>query len=150
MRRRSLLAAVGTATGFTLAGCVLDLDSIGAGTLVIDNEQDRSHTVTVTVTKTGEFDHGIPPETPTPSSTTTVWRRDRTFEVSGGGRVRKSDFVSEPGEFQVDARTETGTTASTSLGLYPAGRDGEKIAESYVHLFIREDGFMYFSTPVDD
>ena len=145
MNRRSFLGTVGTVTGISLAGCVLDLDPIGAGTLVIDNEQNRSHTLRITVTKTSDDSDDVPPRSQTP--TTSVWRRDQTFEVSGGGRVRKSGFISEPGAFYIEARSETGESASTWLGLYAAGGG---VAERHIYINIKESGRMFASTPVDD
>lgn len=152
MRRRAFLAAVGGACSLAFAGCVLDRDAVGAGTLVVDNDHDRTHTVTVAVSKASHGDEAVPPrphDAP-PPTTTPLWRRDRSFEVPAGERVREPGFVSEPGAFYVEASTETGSSASTWLGLYPAGEDGEQVAESFLLVDVHEDGRLGVSTPVDD
>lgn len=149
MYRRTVLAVVGATGSFVLGGCVLDLDPVQAGTLVIDNEHDQAHTVTVVVSKTSESDEDIPPGGATPT-TAPLWKRESTFEVPAGGRVRKSEFVTEPGAFYIEVRTEMGETAATWFGLYPAGPEGEQVAEGYIAVDIYEDGRLNVSTPVDD
>lgn len=151
MHRRSLLGAVGAATSSVLAGCVFGR-SVEAGTLVISNDHDQRHLVTVTVRKISEDDGDIPPrphDAPAPTGTP-LWERKYSFEVPADGAVRESDLLTEPGAYYVEVSLDSGGTASTWLGLYAAGESGNQIAEAHILVSIADTGRVTVSTPVDD
>ena len=151
VKRRAFLAALGTTVPSTLAGCTFGR-SVQAGTLVISNDQDREHVVSVTVSKTSDNDGDVPsrPQDAPAPTTAPLWERDYSFEVSAGRTTREPSLVNEPGAFFVDVSLETGETASTWLGLYPAGSDSQQVAEEHLFVSIYEDGRLTVSTPVDD
>jgi len=64
--------------------------------------------------------------------------------------VRENELITEPGAYYVEARLDTGASAATWHGLYPAGQDGTEVAGGFVAVDIGEDGRVTISTPVDD
>lgn len=137
--RRAILHVTGAALGSTaIAGCLFGVaDSRDAGTLVIRNDHSEDHTVTVHVTKTSTDDDDVGPHdrTPDPESTP-IWERDEQFTVQAGGTVHETDFVTEPGAYYVEARTEHGDTAHEWVGFYEAADGG--VAEDAIYVTIDE------------
>lgn len=151
LTRRSVLATSAGWGAAILTGCL----SWGyqAGSLHIDNDHNQGHTVTVTVQKTSD-DYGEAigrnardPQTP---SATPIWTRAWTFRVPPSSRVYEGILISEPGAFYIHVQLETGVTAALWLGLYPAGPDGDQIAEQYIAVDIYPDGRLSVSAPHDD
>lgn len=149
MLRRTVLAAAGITASLTLGGCVLDRDPVQSGTLVIANEHDQAHTFVVIVSKTNGSDEETPPGGTTPA-TTPLWQRESTFEIAAGERIRRSESIADPGAFYVEVRTETGETATTWFGLYPAGANGEQVAGGFTVVEIDDEGRLEVVTGYDD
>lgn len=147
--RRGLLQIGGGVCLGCLAGCLGD--TVDAGTLMITNDDDRSHTLTVVVTKASDSDSDVPPRShEAPGPTTTLWRREFQFELSTGDTHTEPGFLTEPGAYYIEATTATGLRATNWLGLYAAGPDGDQIAESFVDIRIYEYDEMSIGTPTDD
>lgn len=142
---------MGTTACSTVAGCTLD-SSVQAGTLVISNDHERDHVVSVTISKTSDDEGDVPPRPHDASAPTTAPLRERSysFEVAGGATKEEPDIVTEPGAFYIDVSLETGAESSTWLGLYPAGSEGDQVAEAHIFVSIYDDGRLDVSTPVDD
>ncbi|MFC6993096.1 hypothetical protein ACFQH3_16045 [Haladaptatus sp. GCM10025707] len=151
LRRRAFIFGAITTITVPLSGCTLDQDPIQSGTLVIANDHDQPHTVTVTVSKTSEDDNDAPFRDDTqPPEAPSIWDRTDEFDVAAGGRVRKSTFISETGAFHIVVQLEIGINASTWLGLGPGGPSGEQVTGGFILVDIHEDGRLGLNTPVDD
>lgn len=148
--RRNVLYFSGVVGVGGLAGCLGG--SITAGTLVVSNDDDQSHTATVTISKTSENEEDLPsrPHDAGAPTTTPLWQRDYQLEVPAGARRERSDVLTDPGAYYITARTESGGPDSTWLGLYAAGSDGDQVAESHISVTITERGGVTLGTPTDD
>ena len=124
----------------SLGGCLFGVaDSPDAGTLVVRNDHSDDHTVTVQVTKTSTDDDDIRPreQTPDPESTP-IWERTERFTVDAGATVTEAAFVTEPGAYYVESRTERGGSDSHWVGFYEAA--GEGVGEDAIYVTINEQG----------
>lgn len=139
MHRRAILSATGVLAFSGFTGCLFGHGD-EPGLIEIHNEDNRDHTVAVTVEKTSQDDddvrgrttHGILTPTATP-----IWRRERTFEVPKKSDFRETDFLAEPGAFFIRTELDSGATSATWLGLYES-QGG--VAEEKLVIHISEDG----------
>lgn len=138
--RRGVLRTATVLGTSALGGCVFDPGGgPEAGALVLSNEDDESHTVTLAVTKTsensddagGRYDGASTPATP-------VWRREDVFSIDGGERRRESEYLDEPGAYLVEATLATGRGAAEWVGLYETA-DGD-VGSDAIYVTIRESG----------
>lgn len=79
-----------------------------------------------------------------------LWQRKSTLEITAGGHIRRAGFIAELGTFYVEGRTETGETATTWFGLYPAGPEGEQVGCGFIAVNIDEEERLEVSTGHDD
>lgn len=139
--RRGVLHGIGAALVSTASsGCVFGIaDSPDAGTLVVRNDHADAQTVIVHVTKTSTSDDDTRPrdETPDPESTP-IWERDEQFTVDAGETTNVEGFVTEPGAYYVEARTESGASSHEWVGFYEAADGG--VAEDAIYVTIDEAG----------
>lgn len=132
MRRRTLLAA-GSVALLPGCGALRGLDAAAAdepGSVTIQNDDDRSHRVTVTVERVSDDADDVPPPAAdrTPEAGATRYR-ETTFEMPAGERVREPEFVTEAGAYFVTVELGTGVSTTTWLGL---SGDGAEKLEVYV------------------
>lgn len=167
----------GTALAATLALAVLagclgfgSAGSLPAGSIQITSDANATHEVTVTVTKIANDSDAIHQSNDSElaelaAKGSGVW--NRTVTLGSDGTWTERGAIDEPGAYRVAAesanavalqegeatngsivdRTGSGTAW---LGLYPAGRDGEQVAESTVWIHVGEDGDVTVSTLTDD
>jgi hypothetical protein len=137
MRRRAFLAA-GSLALLPGCGALRGLDAAAAdepGSVAVQNDDDRTHRVTVTVERVSDDAGDVPPPNAdrTPETETTRYR-EATFEVPAGETVRETGLVTDPGAYFVTVASATGARATTWLGLdedTAGGVTGEKL-EVYV------------------
>jgi len=138
--RRQTLQAFGlTCSSGLLSGCVSNTDSgPESGDLEIDNGDTESHTVTVVVEKisTNSDDSYSNFITRTPESTP-IWAQESRFEVDASETVKRTDYITEPGAFFVQAQLETGASTQGWIGLYESASGG--VAEQYLDITIKSD-----------
>lgn len=122
--RRQLLSISGSIGFYALSGCLFRRRGPAAGTLVIENQREKRHTVTVEVTRTSDDDGDVGRDDQTPDPEPTPLDSYRaTYAVDAGADVRERGFITEPGAFYVEASLENGETAGAWIGLY-RGSDG--------------------------
>lgn len=148
MDRRSVLAGAATAAGLS-AGCVALSPRVPGGALVITNESPTDHTLSFEVMKISEDYDDVPyGDKPRPDGQP-LDRWNRTFEVAAGESVRENEFITEPGAYFIEISTAAGRTAGGWIGLYPAGPQGEQLAESHVAVLIEEDSLSLSAPTLD-
>lgn len=133
------------------SGCLglgFGTNNVAPGSVVIDNDSPDTHTVSLSVTKVSNSSNDIRASDESPVST--IWRKTYSYEVNGDERKVDSELLSEPGAYYVEVELENGENATTWLGLYPAGKKGEKVAESPIQIDIYDDGTVTAYTPTDD
>jgi len=164
--RRAILRLTGTVGSVSLTGCLFGSeDEYVAGSIVISNEHAETHTVTVTVRKTGHPDdtddsstrsetstppqrspkpESAPSQTESRTATTTAPTDERPpivlkreYTVESDDEMVDSGAIDEPGTYDVAAEIETGAEIDTSFEVYEAD-DG--VTGQLVSVSIREDG----------
>lgn len=145
--RRSFLRTTTILGAPALAGCLSATADSDAGTLVLSNDDDASHTVTLEVTKTSDDSDDVRGHDETPKATP-IWDREDAFSLDAGERKEESDYIAEPGAYFVKATLADGTEATEWLGLYE-GADGEVAADT-LYVTIREHGPVNVYTSHDD
>ena len=142
MNRRSFCALGGAGLAL-LSGCLFRT-APDSGSLLIDNEHDRPHTVEVTVRK---LDETTPTVSPTTTPRPVLWKRAYTYEVKATDEKTVPNLITESGLFDIDARLDTGKEASTRLSLYRGGVDGTEVGGGVIAIDIYEDGRVLAYTP---
>lgn len=136
--RRGLLGTATAVAATTLGGCLSAIvGGPDAGTLVLSNDDDEPHTVTLAVTKTSDDSGNVGSHAETPE-TTPIWDREDTFSLDAGQQRTEPDYVTEPGAYFIKARLADGTEATEWLGLYE-GADGD-VGSDTLYVTIRESG----------
>jgi hypothetical protein len=146
MRRRSLLAA-GSLALLPGCGALRGLDAAaadGAGSVLVRNDDDRDHRVTVTVERASDDPDDVPPPNADRTPTGAAGYRETRFDVPAGETVRETGFVTDPGAYVVTAELGTGARATTWLGL--AGADGG-VTGARVEVYVGRDGGVTVATP---
>ena len=141
MRRRALLAA-GSLAVLPGCGAFRGLDAAAAdepGSVAIQNDDDRDHRVTLTVERVSDDSDDVPPPNAdrTPGAGTTRYR-EATFEVPAGETVRETGLVTDPGAYFVTVELETGSSATTWLGLEADAAGG--VAAEKLEVYVGRDG----------
>lgn len=140
-RRAVLLASV---TG--IAGCSRsDGGDIPPGSLVLENDHTRDHTVHVTVTRTSPdpADAASGDRTPAPA-TTPAGKQTYTFDL--GARIVKERLVDEPGAYYVRAELETPTERDDAGSVWAAFHDADGgVSGGYVQVWIQGNGYVTVS-----
>ena len=148
--RRELLGLLAVTVSSTLAGCFF-AGGPESGDLVINNEDETAHTVSVIVSKTSDnpdrVSRDYPPPTP---EVTPEWKRTHEFEIGPYQERIEEDLFTEPGAYYVECHLNGGGMAATWLGLYSAGPDGSEVAEELFRLTISDDATLSIITGVDD
>ena len=142
MNRRSF-CALGGAGLMLLSGCLFNTGP-DSGSLVIDNEHDRPHTVEVTVRKLEDVT--TPTGSPTVMPRQVLWERTYTYEVGATDQKTVPNLITEPGTFDIDVRLDTGGQAPTRLSLYQ-GVDGTEVGGGSIAVDIYADGRVTAYTP---
>jgi hypothetical protein len=147
--RRRTLQASGTVLAMGLTGCTFGSNTTKSGTLVLDNEQDRSWTVTVSVSKISNDDDDGPARafSAPPPTTTPIWNQEYSYEVSADGRKTIGGFISEEGAYYIVVRLNTEVENSTWFSAYSAAGG---VGGGYVSVTIQEEGGLFVSTGHDD
>ena len=145
--RRGCVRTLGLCTVTALGGCTFgNRSGPGGGTLVIDNDDDQEHTVTLSLrlesTDSGEIRPG---ETPNATSTP-VAVDSATFTVQSDERLLEESFISEPGAYFIEARTEAGAEARTWAGWSDARNEG--VAGGFLSVSINQNGLVTLGNPV--
>lgn len=146
--RRRFLQMTGSALGATtMSGCLFGIGGgHPPGTLVVRNDHEERHTVTVTVTKTSEDDEiGSHDETPT---STPIWKRETELTVDAGEKATKQDLITETGAFFVEVRVPKIGTDRTWSSFYEAANGG--IAEDSIYVTIQDHGAVTVFPSHDD
>ncbi|ESS06865.1 MAG: hypothetical protein A07HB70_00834 [uncultured archaeon A07HB70] len=141
MRRRSLLSAAVSALLF--GGCLSNESSIEQGTLVIENDQDEPRVVTVELAR-----HSDRPDSDSSGPATPVGtprsRQTTTVRVAAGERVTRTAFVSEPGAYNMVARTESGLRDRAWGSFYEIGSG---VGGGMVSVVCQENGQLTIGNP---
>jgi hypothetical protein len=147
--RRTLLGACGSLAA--LGGCQtlrgLDAAAAGrAGAIVVRNDDDRLHRVTVTVERVSDDPDDVPPANSgrTPGDDAVVGG-ERTFEVPAGETVRAPAFVTEPGAYFVTASVTGGAMANEWFGLSEGATGG--VTGRRIEVYVGRDGGVTVATP---
>lgn len=108
-----------TTTGLVaVSGCLFGRDSPDAGTLVLDNDHDQSHTMVVEVTKTSNNRDDVRDEGTPAAKQTPIWNRTSEFTVASQEKRRVQNFINEPGAFYIEARLDDDEVKSMWYGLF--------------------------------
>lgn len=151
--RRDLLATLTTPVATTLlSGClsISDRDgTIPAGSLILENDHDKIHTVRVIVTKTSENPDEARSGTQTlASNTTPISRTERIFEL-GSQKVKKR-YINEPGAYYIQAQLTEPTkrdSGGSAWAEFYAKDDG--ISGGYIQIWLQSNGFVTVSQIVE-
>jgi hypothetical protein len=142
LNRRSFCAL--TSAGLALLnGCLWTANGPRSGSLILDNRHDIPHTVEVTLSRPLRED-----ETPSPAtSNSSRWTQTESYEVAATSQRTLRDFITEPGQYTLEARLDNGERDSGQQNLYRGGKNGTKIGGGIFLIEILSTGQVVVQTP---
>jgi hypothetical protein len=124
MNRRVFLAATSVFLGGCVGGRLVRTEApTRPGTLLLENDDQYDHTVTVVVKKmshretnvpTYSWEYNHPPPTETPR-----WRTEKTFEVAAEQEVARPGFIAEAGSYHLEVSVD----GTGPIGMWMRFRD---------------------------
>ena len=127
-----------------LTNCLWTANAPRSGSLIIDNRHAMPHTVEVTLSRPLRED-----ETPSPPTTSNSSLRTRTesYEVTATSQRTLHDFITDPGQYTLEARLDNGERDSGQQNLYRGGKHGTKIGGGIFIIEILSTGRVVVQTP---
>jgi len=101
------------------AGCLGSAGSITSGSLTIDNNDNVTHSVDISVQKVTNNSNDAPPrsDTTTTPPASVVWEKQYTIELSAGESVERPDFITEGGTYYLQVHVDGMETKSIWHGF---------------------------------
>ncbi len=130
MRRRIVLCAC--VSGFALPGCfgIASIWAPESGDMVVENEDERTHEIKVSVRNTEPEQDSEPSEEQEATGELILEER---YQLDPGGETHVADVVERAGLYEFTAHLRGGTTATRRMDFYEAQDD---VGGGVVHIHI--------------
>lgn len=145
MHRRTFLVASSVLLG-SVAGCLSDEAPTEPGTLLVVNDDQRSHEVEVSVQRTSDTPTDVPEseaaQDPQPVGEP-LWEDTASIQIDADAEVERSGFVPEPGAYYFEASVVGMGSLDFWMG-FDSGDEGTGVSGGYPRVRIfDEDEFAF-------